>query len=756
MREIFIKYNPYKLETEVKINGNNVKANSALNVGEKRLQEWIEKLPEILIDECNTRNFKITFYGTNLDYEDLLSVAEKAKSIQINIECEHIKGKEFDEKEKAIKNVFDDIQNGPFEELKKKDLKRAFEMALSSDFEVNVIATMSAGKSTLINALLNKKIMPSKNEACTATVTKIRDTDSDTFRAIAYNRNRKEIEVYDELSLDVMNDLNDNELVSTIEVQGNIPFVSSGDISLVLVDTPGPNNSRDEEHKAATYRMLSESSKTLVMYVLNATQLGVNDDNNLLNHVAETMSVGGKQSKDRFIFVVNKMDNFDPEEDDVLESIERAKKYLEDKGIENPNIYPAAALPALNIRTLMKDKDSLKMKDIRKIDGDAQYLNESPELHLEKYAPLISSEANIINYELESAKESGDIYKEALIHTGILSIESAIKMYVNKYAKTAKIKNIVDTFSKNLESTKIFETTKQNIVLNQDKYREINLKIDLIKSKLKDGEEAKKFRQKIDNINYDEEVSNEVYNKIVELQDKIRKFLEKSNNKITIDEADSTCKEMSSFLFEAQAKFKVELEDIIVNKVKKSAQNLLNQYKQKVISLSKDLAVSNVDISPLKLLNGDLESTINIDELVNDSIKVESVKAKDVWIENEDKRWYKPWTWFDDDGYYKEVYENRKYVDMSLLAQKFISAFEYNLYENADNAKAHTKKETIKIKGLFKEKFNELDKLLNEKLIELKNCTNDGNNINKVIEETKSRLRWIEDIETRIEDIISI
>ena len=42
MREIFIKYNPYKIEAEIKIDSNEVAFNSELNVREKRLQEWIE------------------------------------------------------------------------------------------------------------------------------------------------------------------------------------------------------------------------------------------------------------------------------------------------------------------------------------------------------------------------------------------------------------------------------------------------------------------------------------------------------------------------------------------------------------------------------------------------------------------------------------------------------------------------------------------------------------------------------------------
>ena len=84
-------------------------------------------------------------------------------------------------------NIFDKIQAGPFDELKQPDVVKAFNMAKSSDFEVNVVATMSAGKSTLINALLRQKLMPAKQEACTATITEIKDNDADHFMAKVYD-----------------------------------------------------------------------------------------------------------------------------------------------------------------------------------------------------------------------------------------------------------------------------------------------------------------------------------------------------------------------------------------------------------------------------------------------------------------------------------------------------------------------------------------------------------------------------------------
>lgn len=50
------------------------------------------------------------------------------------------------------------------------------------------MATMSSGKSTLINALIDKKLMPVANMATTATIVRIIDTEQDNFSAIAYDK----------------------------------------------------------------------------------------------------------------------------------------------------------------------------------------------------------------------------------------------------------------------------------------------------------------------------------------------------------------------------------------------------------------------------------------------------------------------------------------------------------------------------------------------------------------------------------------
>ena len=299
MKKVFIKYNPYTLETELTVDNNGLAQNS--KIGERilpgsRLQEWVEDLPKLLIDEYNDTDFEIVFHGTLLDYEDLTEVFTGAMERgELSAKLDRIPAKETDDKEKLIDDVFKKIQKGPFDELKGADIINAFENAKSSDFEVCVIATMSAGKSTLINSMLGTKLMPSKQEACTAIITRIKDTEGqDLWRAEVYDKENNLLETQENLTYKTMERLNNDEKVSQIDAYGDIPFVTAEDVSLVLIDTPGPNNARDPEHKKIQSDFLNKSSKSLVLYIMEGT-FGSDDDNALLERVAESMKVGGKQ-----------------------------------------------------------------------------------------------------------------------------------------------------------------------------------------------------------------------------------------------------------------------------------------------------------------------------------------------------------------------------------------------------------------------------------------------------------------------------
>lgn len=308
---------------------------------------------------------------------------------------------------------------------------------------INVISEMSSGKSTLINALLGKRLMPSKKETCTAIITEILDNGRDDFKAIAYNHNNEILREIPNLTYEAMGELNVDEDVYRIEASGNIPLLDDKSFPLMLVDTPSQNNLHSQIDAEYVYRTLGSCSKNIILYVLNGPQLSANNDS-LLYYIAKLMEKESEQGRDRFLFIINKMDWLDPEEENIEKFIIEVKRYLANYGIEDPRIFPCSAYTALNIRTHLKkiDINNLTRAEERKLPSAAREtllmidkFIDYEAMHLEKYSTLSLNGQRELNDKLSLAEENEDTKELALIHCGIYSIEVAISEYVRKYAK---------------------------------------------------------------------------------------------------------------------------------------------------------------------------------------------------------------------------------------------------------------------------------------------------------------------------------
>lgn len=760
MKKVFIKYNPYNLETEMTVDGKTLAQNS--QIGESilpgsRLQEWIEDLPRLLVDEYNDADFDIVFHGTLLDYEDLAEVFTQAvKRYDLSVRLDRIPAKETSDKEALIEEVFEEIQKGPFDELRDAEIISAFQHAKSSDFEVCVVATMSAGKSTLINAMLGTKLMPSKQEACTAIITRIKDTENtDHWQAEVYSKENRLMETHENLTYSTMERLNADEDVSTIKVSGDIPFVTAEDVSLVLIDTPGPNNARDPEHKKVQSEFLNKSLKSLVLYIMEGT-FGSDDDNALLQRVADSMKVGGKQSKDRFIFVVNKMDDRREEDGDTEQTLNRVKAYLKEHGVANPNLFPAAALPALNIRLIQSGAD---------IDEDTKEetkykvgkLNRNENLHFENYASLPISVHNNIKMQLDNAE---NVNEQALVHTGIVSIEAAIRQYVQKYAKTAKVKNIVDTFMHKLDEVGCFEKTKQELVQNQEDSERIVRQIEVIRQKVDDVKAAKQFKNAVDKavVQVNGESKKRIDGIVQKYQAKIReKMDELRGEELEMDEVKEEVARFERYAKKLQPDFQADLDELVRVNLVDTSNQLLQEYKKKLASLTNEIDLndfSGISIDPLKLMGGSVPTA---DEFsVRKLVKEKQVEDGKEWVKNTDKKWYKPWTWFQESGWYRTKYKTVKYVSASELAQEFFAPIKESVITNGEFAQKHATEQSQHIAAAFHAEFERLDSVLKQKLSQLESYATDKNQAEARIKEIEERLAWLEEIQNRVASILEI
>ncbi|OOM06426.1 dynamin family protein [Clostridium saccharobutylicum] len=640
MAQIYVKYNPYKLETYIEVNGREIEKDSTLFkvIKGKRLQEWVGKFPEMLVNELNTVDFEIKFCGMDLDWDDFEDSFEGAKKKKIikKLDLKYIQAKSHEDINERIVNIFTDLRHGPIDDFRDAKLLKAFDNINNSVFPVNVIATMSSGKSTLINALLSKKLMPSKNEACTATITEILDTDGEKFAAVIYDENNVVLQDISELTYEIMGELNEDENVHKISAEGNIPFLDSRTTALMLVDTPGPNNAQNQAHKNTTYRAINSDSNNLILYVLNGTQLSTNDDASLLTYVADQIKKGGKQVRDRFLFVINKMDGFNPEEEDIGKAVQSAKNYLSGYGIEEPQIFPCSAYTALNIRTYFEDVDidNLTRSEERKLPSAARdtlpmidKFIDFESMHLEKYSTLSPSAQRELDYKLKVAEEQGNTKEQALIHCGIYSIEAAITAYVKKYAKTKKVKDLVESFEEVLESNQVLTKAKTKVATDEKAAKAYAERSAAVKAKIADGKEAEVFKEKIAALDPIDNIENKA--------DSLKENAARNTMKIfnhygdvirSRDEAKRLVNQFTTLSSDSIAALTSELESVINKEVVETGEQILFEYQEKLNKIDESATDKQLDFNTVDLIKGALTNMReNAEAWCSDNFAAETV-----------------------------------------------------------------------------------------------------------------------------------
>jgi GTP-binding protein EngB required for normal cell division len=198
-------------------------------------------------------------------------------------------------------------------------------------YGILVTATMSAGKSTFINALTGKYICLSQNMACTSKIHSIVNKAFEDGYSYEYDYDLVMTAGREEL-------LNDNELNNSDKIVVSTSFNGVlRDKRVIVSDSPGVNFSGDKEHKKITDRLITGRNYNLLVYVMNATQLATDDEDEHLEFVKQAIG------RTPVIFVINKIDSYNIEEEDVIGTIQRQIQYLEKKGFKNPIVCPVSS-----------------------------------------------------------------------------------------------------------------------------------------------------------------------------------------------------------------------------------------------------------------------------------------------------------------------------------------------------------------------------------------------------------------------------
>ena len=225
-----------------------------------------------------------------------------------------------------------------------------------------IVATMNAGKSTLVNAITGYKINKVKNSSCTTRLRYLYNKPFDDGLIKMYSDGTYQYQ-------SVINLLDDN--VSTASFHFNQEISDR----ICLIDTPGVNSKKNIEYAKSTLKAIKENKYDILIFVSNANYLETDDE-------AELMRFTIKHCKRPIIYVLNKLDSLSPEDDSISEMVKDYKDFImRMKG--KPIIIPLSAYTTF----LLKSKKCLSTTsemDLRLIveKFNNQYYN------LESYAYL--------------------------------------------------------------------------------------------------------------------------------------------------------------------------------------------------------------------------------------------------------------------------------------------------------------------------------------------------------------------------------
>lgn len=757
MTNFDLTYNPFTKEKKFLYNGEEDSFDECWGTDNKELFEWCDNFYESLYKKYNDKEMTVRFKGILRDYEFLVDAKfeYEKKNPDFKITLEDGGCANTSQKLGELRNLFDKMQNEtPFEQLKSEELKKLFDNVVSSEFEMAVVATMSSGKSTLINAMLGRELLPARNEATTATLAKIHDEDgADHFSGKSYDKDHNELESIDPLSLSNMNELNDNPNTSVIEIHGDIVGIDSKDLKLVLTDTPGPNNSRTDEHREHTYSLLTADYKPMILYILNGTQLETNDDNSLLKDVADAMNSGGRQAQERFIFVLNKADEFDPAKgEDVPKKIQDVKTYLEKHKIYNARVFPAASRMAKVIRQYQNKQPITETEEDDILPKYTTFIKREWK-HFSDFSPLSPAAKKIQDDMIASAKKENDEYKEALIYTGIPAIELAISEYLTKYALPAKITEGVYSFKDKIDNLGIEAKEKEKLKGNQTEVEKLDQTLNEIESSLRKGDKAEAVKEKIDGLSVLPNLKNKFEKVRSNLMSQITgKTQGLKNSRMSKDAFEANISILNSFLSELESKFRVDIQNVLDNVLKTQAQEAVEEYKKYLAEL---IGSVSYEIPPAAIL-GDT-ATISVSSTLSEYSYTEKVQVGSHQEINTNKKWYKPWTWFQDKYYTIDDYEEQEFVDFEkYLDCEIFPKIEESVGVTRDAAFSWAKDEERKFKEFFKKQLEKLDEAIAKKLSEQKKSLENKESFEKMIEENKKNLSWIESFKKELDSLLAV
>lgn len=362
-----------------------------------------------------------------------------------------------------------------------------------NEFRITIVGEFSSGKSTLIDALIGKDLLPHSTSETTATLTYIHSIEhghpKENKAEICYSDGKTKLVDFSTLKEYVTAFSKTVDVFTSIEYVDIYVHIENFDNNIVIVDTPGLNGTNHYEDR--TLQEIAKADASIFVFSpagIKATEQSFMKEE-LLKH------------QNSFFFVMNRIDDLRKTEGETVEAkLKELAKDISDRFFDGKkevtNIYGISALKALVAKDTKIEKLYVDDKDVITEETRKRLWQESRfELFLtslkdylvnEKETVFINSLATQLSYEFEECLQRieqnlvANMPKEELPAATIIKDEiDTAKSRFNNYEKGLE-KN-VNARMDNVENS-LKESLKNVIIAGKQRCEEIKKQINSIGS----------------------------------------------------------------------------------------------------------------------------------------------------------------------------------------------------------------------------------------------------------------------------------
>lgn len=614
--EIKIAYDTvsFNFDLECNISGLLKKNSQTIKeVENKRITTWIEHFVNRVEETTNGEPVCLKIIGCD-EYEKnyITDTLSNRESLFLDFElADNIKVA------KVLRKIDRFFQEGinidnPIVEDAVKEHRNEIKKLKSIEVEIPVVATMSSGKSTLLNAIIGQNLLPALNQATTATTCRIKTNNAlKHFKGKVIDSESKAIiEEQENITEEFIKKHNERANEENIEIiiEGAVTDFDTQNFEVSFIDTPGPNNSQNDRHKESTFTYLKDNLHLpITLYVLNATQLGINDDKSVLQEIAKVFE-DSKDSLERIIFVANKIDAFDIDKEPIADCLKKIRKYLADIGIKNAKIFPVSAEYARLAQTENKNRiERSNFTAFRSSIAPDESENHKG-YELVEHSPLTPKQKAFLKDKIKKSEKDAD-----LVYSGLASVKLYIEDYIKnhhnviKYNKLYhKMNSILETIEANIEKEKSdWETkTEEEVALKLKEKSEVEKELEIKKNLLK---------EKIENIPVDRSFLEKEEKRIKSRENDLRNEISQKTQ-LTPNEALDLKNKIKNLIKHTEMSLRTTLESNLNQIIHSHLENLIKETRETLRSNVNSIEVAYFNAEMFNDISAFSENLDNLDQ----------------------------------------------------------------------------------------------------------------------------------------------